>query len=52
MWVVNNNILKGLNIGIVGGSLSACALAPMLLRGGAHVDIFERSPGNIEDRGV
>ena len=48
----NKGILEGLNIGIVGGSLSACALAPMLLRGGAHVTIFERSSGNLDDRGV
>tara|TARA_B100001123_G_scaffold334690_1_gene378025 strand:- start:163 stop:1467 length:1305 start_codon:yes stop_codon:yes gene_type:complete len=48
----NKGILEGLNIGIVGGSLSACALAPMLLRDGAHVTIFERSSGNLDDRGV
>lgn len=45
-------LLGDLNVGIVGGSLSACALAPLLLRGGAHVSVFERSSGNLDDRGV
>ena len=45
-------ITEGLRVGIVGGSLTACATAALLMRAGADVKVFERSRGNLEDRGV
>ena len=45
-------ITDGLRVGIVGGSITACASAALLLRAGAKVSVFERSAGRIEDRGV
>lgn len=46
------SLAKGLDIGIVGGSLTACAIATLLARAGAKVSIFERSAGKLQDRGV
>ena len=48
----NRKFTEGLNVCIVGGSIAACALAPLLLRAGCKVSVFERSTGNLEDRGV
>ena len=48
----HRKLTDGLNVGIVGGSITACAIATLLLRAGATVNVFERSSGNLEDRGV
>lgn len=46
------DFLHNLDVCIVGGSLAACATATLLLRAGCRVTVFERSHGNLEDRGV
>ena len=48
----SESIAANINIGVVGGAISACAIAILLHRAGAIVKIFERSKGNLEDRGV
>ena len=48
----SESIAANINIGVVGGAISACAIAILLHRAGANVKIFERSKGNLEDRGV
>ena len=48
----HRKLTEGLKVGIVGGSITACATATLLQRAGATVDVFERSSGNLEDRGV
>ncbi len=45
-------LTDGLRVGIVGGSITACATATLLMRAGAKVSVFERSAGRLEDRGV
>jgi len=45
-------LTDGLNVAIVGGSITACATATLLSRADAVVSVFERSSGNLEDRGV
>jgi 2-polyprenyl-6-methoxyphenol hydroxylase-like FAD-dependent oxidoreductase len=45
-------LAKGLKVGIVGGSITACAAAILLRRAGADVSLYERSSGNLQDRGV
>jgi len=47
-----HKLTDGLNVGIVGGSITACATAALLTRAGANVSVFERSAGRLEDRGV
>lgn len=44
--------IKGLKVGIVGGSISGCAAATALLRGGCDVEVFERSSHGLKDRGA
>ncbi len=46
------SLARGLDIGVVGGSLTGCAIAALLTRAGARVSVFERSAGNLIDRGV
>ena len=48
----HRELTEGLKIGIVGGSITACATAALLHRAGAVVSVFERSSGSLEDRGV
>ncbi|MFN0162423.1 MAG: FAD-dependent monooxygenase [Burkholderiales bacterium] len=48
----HRKLTQGLKVGIVGGSITACATAALLHRAGAAVSVFERSSGNLEDRGV
>ncbi|MDH3738729.1 MAG: FAD-dependent monooxygenase [Alphaproteobacteria bacterium] len=48
----HRKLTDGLNVAIVGGSITACATATLLSRAGAVVSVFERSSGNLEDRGV
>jgi 2-polyprenyl-6-methoxyphenol hydroxylase-like FAD-dependent oxidoreductase len=43
--------LKGLRIGIVGGSLTGCSAAIQLLRAGHQVSVFERSSKSLQSRG-
>ena len=43
--------IKGLKIGIVGGSISGCAAATAFLRCGCDVEVFERSSHGLKDRG-
>ena len=43
--------IKGQKIGIIGGSISGCAAASALLRGGCAVEVFERSSHGLQDRG-
>lgn len=43
--------IKGLKVGIVGGSISGCAAATAFLRGGCNVEVFERSSHGLKDRG-
>lgn len=40
-----------LNVGIVGGSVGGMAVATALTRKGFSATVFERSPGNLEERG-
>lgn len=48
----HRKLTDGLRIGIVGGSITACATAALLHRAGATVSVYERSSGSLEDRGV
>lgn len=41
-----------LKVGIIGGSIAGCTAAVELSRAGYQVMIFERSAGNLEDRGA
>lgn len=43
---------RHLNVGIVGGSIAGCVTSALLRRAGHDVAVFERSRGNLEDRGV
>ncbi|MCV0425620.1 MAG: NAD-binding protein [Roseibium sp.] len=43
--------IKGLKVGIVGGSISGCAAATAFLRIGCDVEVFERSSHGLKDRG-
>ena len=45
-------VSRGLRVGIVGGSIAACAAAIELERAGCEVTIFERSAGSLKDRGA
>lgn len=40
-----------LRIGVVGGSVAGCAMAIAGARAGAEVTVYERSDGDLEDRG-
>ena len=42
----------GLNIGIVGGSISGCSAAIVLAAAGHQVTVFERSPHELKGRGA
>ncbi len=46
MWI------KGMKVGIVGGSIAGCAAAAALLRAGCEVEVFERSSHGLKDRGA
>ena len=48
----DGSLARGLEIGIVGGSLTGCAVAALLARAGGRPSVFERSAGNLVDRGV
>jgi len=42
----------GLRVGVVGGSVAGCGTAAVLTGLGYHVTIFERSAGELHDRGA
>lgn len=44
-------MVSDLNIGIVGGSIGGMAAAATLTRAGYQVTVFERSPGQLAERG-
>ena len=41
-----------LKVAVIGGSISGCTVAAELVRAGWDVMVFERSAGNLEDRGA
>lgn len=43
--------LKGMKVGIIGGSISGCAAAFALAKNGFEVEVFERSSNGLRDRG-
>ncbi len=43
--------IAGSTVGIVGGSIAGCAAATALARLGCEVEVFERSSGELRDRG-
>lgn len=43
--------IEGSTVGIVGGSIAGCAAATALARLGCDVEVFERSSGELRDRG-
>ena len=43
--------LSGSRVGVVGGSIAGCAAAIALTRAGCEVEVFERSTGELRDRG-
>lgn len=43
--------VRGLKVGVIGGSISGCAAAIALLRAGLDVEVFERSTELMDDRG-
>ena len=43
--------VKGMKVGIIGGSISGCATAAALMRAGYDVQVFERSSKGLMDRG-
>ena len=43
--------ISGSRVGIVGGSIAGCAIAVALNRLGCEVHVFERSSGELKDRG-
>lgn len=43
--------VTGSKIAVVGGSIAGCAAATALNRAGCDVQVFERSRGELEDRG-
>jgi 2-polyprenyl-6-methoxyphenol hydroxylase-like FAD-dependent oxidoreductase len=44
--------VQGSRVGIVGGSIAGCAAALALTHAGCDVTVFERSHGQLRDRGV
>lgn len=44
--------LKGASVAVIGGSLAGCAIAIVLERAGCRVEIYERSPADLQDRGA
>lgn len=44
--------LSGLEIAVIGGSITGCSAAAELARGGARVTLFERSGEELKDRGA
>lgn len=44
--------VTGLRIGVVGGSIAGCAMAIAASRAGADVTVYERSDGELQDRGL
>ncbi|MET7367445.1 FAD-dependent monooxygenase [Streptomyces sp. NPDC005566] len=42
----------GLRMGVVGGSIAGCAMAIAGSRAGADVTVYERSTGDLQDRGL
>ncbi|MFC8594250.1 FAD-dependent monooxygenase [Streptomyces atroolivaceus] len=42
----------GLRMGVVGGSIAGCAVAVAGVRAGAEVTVYERSDGELRDRGL
>ena len=49
---MDNPSLRGLRVGIVGGSVGGLAAARFLSERGAQVHVFERSPRTLADRGA
>ncbi|MGE0821872.1 MAG: FAD-dependent monooxygenase [Candidatus Binatia bacterium] len=47
-----SDIAKGLQVGIIGGSIAGCATAIELLRLGCEVTLFERTGEELKDRGA
>ncbi|MEU5660860.1 FAD-dependent monooxygenase [Streptomyces sp. NPDC047737] len=45
-------VATGLRMGVVGGSIAGCAMAVAGLRTGADVTVYERSGGELRDRGL
>ena len=43
--------ISGSRVGVIGGSLAGCATAIALSRAGCTVEVFERSEGELRDRG-
>ena len=48
----HRNLTQDLRVAIVGGAIAGCTAAALLSRAGCNVTVFERSQGNLEDRGV
>ncbi|MFC8228742.1 FAD-dependent monooxygenase [Streptomyces sp. NPDC057287] len=44
--------MTGLRMGVVGGSIAGCAMAIAGTRSGADVTVYERSSGELRDRGL
>ncbi|MFC9242667.1 FAD-dependent monooxygenase [Streptomyces sp. NPDC057136] len=44
--------VTGLRMGVVGGSIAGCAMAIAGSRAGADVTVYERSNGELQDRGL
>ncbi|MBI2802201.1 MAG: FAD-dependent monooxygenase [Gammaproteobacteria bacterium] len=48
----SNTLASGLKVGVVGGSITGCAVATLLSRIGCEVTLFERSGEELKDRGA
>jgi 2-polyprenyl-6-methoxyphenol hydroxylase-like FAD-dependent oxidoreductase len=44
--------VAGIRVAIAGGSIAGCAAALALRRAGCEVTVYERSPGELKDRGA
>ncbi len=51
MTSIDATSIKGSTVGIVGGSIAGCSAAIALERLGCQVSVFERSAGQLQDRG-
>ena len=43
---------QALSVAVIGGSLAGCAIAQVFARAGHQVDVYERSPTELEGRGA
>ncbi len=48
----SETVATGLKVAVVGGSIAGCAVAIALQRIGCDVTVYERSTGQLEDRGA